>query len=205
LTLIQPEKIRNVAVVGHGGSGKTTLVESLLHAVGATTRLGKVDDSTSILDTDPEEQKRRITINIALASFTHDGTKINLLDTPGFLDFAGDQHAALRVAADDSVAIDRAPAAGWLERRLAEPRAGVATVVFQSLVLQYLDDEQRTRVRAAIEAAAATATARAPLAWLRMEPGGELAEVRLRVWPGGEDTLVALAGYHGRPVRWLGG
>ncbi len=112
--------------------------------------------------------------------------------------------AALRVAADDPVTIDRAPAAGWLERRLAELRPGVATVVFQSLVLQYLDDEQRTGVRAAIEAAGAAATARAPLAWLRMEPGGELAEVRLRTWPGGEDALIARAGYHGRPVHWLG-
>src|SRR6266852_948941 len=84
----EPTKIRNVAVVGHGGSGKTSLVESLLHSVGATTRLGKVDDGTSILDTDPEEQKRHITINMALASFTHDGTKINLIDTPGFADSA---------------------------------------------------------------------------------------------------------------------
>src|SRR5437667_3295684 len=91
---VQPDKIRNVVVAGHGGSGKTSLVESLLHAVGVTSRLGKVDDATSILDTDPEEQKRRITINLAIASFTHDNTKINLLDSPGFLDFAGDQHAA---------------------------------------------------------------------------------------------------------------
>jgi elongation factor G len=106
LAVIDPAKIRNVAVVGHGGSGKTTLVEHLLHAVGATTRLGKVDDATSILDTDPEEQKRRITINIAIASFTHDGTKINLLDSPGFLDFAGDQHAALRVADAAIVVVD---------------------------------------------------------------------------------------------------
>src|SRR6195256_6052792 len=106
LALIQPEKIRNVAVVGHGGSGKTTLVESLLHAVGATTRLGKVDDSTSILDTDPEEHKRRITINMALAEFTHDGTKINLLDTPGFADFEGDRRAALRVADAALVVVD---------------------------------------------------------------------------------------------------
>ena len=101
------------------------------------------------------------------------------------------------------MAIDRAPAAEWLEHRLAEPRPGIATVVFQSLVLQYLDDEQRTRIRAAIEAAGAAATPRAPLAWLRMEPGGELADVRLRMWPGGEDALIARAGYHGRPVRWL--
>ncbi|HEX6061453.1 MAG TPA: elongation factor G, partial [Candidatus Limnocylindria bacterium] len=103
---VAPDRIRNVAVTGHGGSGKTTLVETLLHLVGATTRLGKVDDGTSILDTDPEEHKRRITINMALASFTHEGTKINLLDTPGFADFAGDQHAALRVADAAIVVVD---------------------------------------------------------------------------------------------------
>jgi len=102
----EPTKIRNVAVVGHGGSGKTSLVESLLHSVGATTRLGKVDDGTSILDTDPEEQRRHITINMALAAFNSDGVKINLLDTPGFADFAGDQHAALRVADGAIVFVD---------------------------------------------------------------------------------------------------
>ncbi|HET8570175.1 MAG TPA: elongation factor G [Candidatus Limnocylindria bacterium] len=101
-----PERIRNVAVVGHGGTGKTTLVETLLNVVGATTRLGKVDDGTSILDTDPEEHRRRITINMALAQLSHDGTKINFLDTPGFADFAGDQRAALRVADSAVVAID---------------------------------------------------------------------------------------------------
>jgi hypothetical protein len=113
--------------------------------------------------------------------------------------------AALRVAADDPVAIDRAPAAEWVADQLADPRPGVATVVFQSIVLQYLDDDQRAGVRAAIEAAGAAATARAPLAWLSMEPGGDLADVRLRMWPGGEEALIARAGYHGRPVRWLGG
>src|SRR4030088_1201903 len=101
-----PERIRNVAVTGHGGSGKTTLVETLLHLVGATNRLGKVDDGTSILDTDPEEHKRRITINMALASFTYEGTKITLLDTPGFADFEGDRHAALRVVDAAIVLVD---------------------------------------------------------------------------------------------------
>ena len=70
-------------------------------------------------------------------------------------------------------------------------------------MLQYLDDAERRRVRAAIERAGAAATADAPVAWLRMEPGGDEADVRLRIWPGGEDTLVARSGYHGRPVRWL--
>jgi len=106
MAAVTPDRIRNVAVVGHGGSGKTSLVEHLLHAVGATTRLGKVDDGTSILDTDPEEHKRRITINVAIASFTSDGVKLNLLDTPGFADFAGDQRAALRVADAALVAVD---------------------------------------------------------------------------------------------------
>src|SRR5438067_8187026 len=103
---LTPDKIRNVAVVGHGGSGKTSLVEGLLFSVGATSRLGKVDDGTSILDTDPEEHKRKITINVAIASFQNDGAKINLLDTPGFADFAGDQRAALRVADASIVVVD---------------------------------------------------------------------------------------------------
>jgi elongation factor G len=129
----EPTKIRNVAVVGHGGSGKTSLVESLLHAVGATSRLGKVDDGTSILDTDPEEQKRHITINMALAAFTHEGTKINLIDTPGFADFAGDQHAALRVAdaaivfVDSSAGVQVGTQTVWSELDKAEtPRVVVA-------------------------------------------------------------------------------
>jgi elongation factor G len=106
MAAVAPDKIRNVAVVGHGGSGKTSLVEGLLFASGATTRLGKVDDGTSILDTDPEEHKRRITINVAVASILSDGTKLNFLDTPGFADFAGDQRAALRVADAALIVID---------------------------------------------------------------------------------------------------
>ena len=111
--------------------------------------------------------------------------------------------AALAAAAADPVSIDRAPAGPWLAERLAEPQPGAATVVFQSIVLQYLDDAERARVRDAIETAAAAATERAPLAWLRMEPGGEMADVRLRTWPEGDDVLLARSGYHGRPVRWL--
>src|SRR5437762_917649 len=145
----EPTKIRNVGVVGHGGSGKTTLVESLLHAVGATNRLGKVDDATSILDTDPEEQKRRITINIAIASFTHDGTKINLLDTPRFLAFAGDQHAAMRAADADE---EPTKSVGQFRQQLVE--AIVETN--EDLLTRYLDgkemsyDELRDALHAAV-------------------------------------------------------
>src|SRR5947207_12804804 len=93
-----PEKIRNVALVGHGGSGKTTLAEALLHCAGAITRMGRVEDGTTVSDFDPEEQKRTLSLSLALAPFEWNDHKINLIDCPGYADFIGDVHAALRVA-----------------------------------------------------------------------------------------------------------
>jgi elongation factor G len=93
-----PEKIRNVALVGHGGSGKTTLAEALLHTAGATTRVGRVEDGTTVTDFDPEEQKRGLSLSLALAPFEWNGHKVNLIDCPGYADFIGDVQAALRVA-----------------------------------------------------------------------------------------------------------
>jgi len=106
---------------------------------------------------------------------------------------------ARRVPAD----VARASAVDWLPARLGSVRRGVATVVFHSIALQYLDRSSRERALEAIADAGARATADAPVAWLRMEPGGEQAEVRLTVWPGGAERLVAATGFHGRPVRWL--
>ncbi|HEY2300503.1 MAG TPA: elongation factor G [Acidimicrobiales bacterium] len=93
-----PEKIRNVALVGHGGAGKTTLAEALLFAAGAIARKGRVEDGTTTCDFDPEEVKRHISVSVALAPFEWQGHKINLLDCPGYADFSGDAVAALRVA-----------------------------------------------------------------------------------------------------------
>ncbi|HEX9260766.1 MAG TPA: GTP-binding protein, partial [Acidimicrobiales bacterium] len=92
------DKIRNVVLVGHGGSGKTSLAEALLARAGAIARAGKVDDGTSVCDTEPEEQKRKISISLALAPFEWQGHKVNLIDTPGYADFSADVDAALRVA-----------------------------------------------------------------------------------------------------------
>ncbi|MDQ1508416.1 MAG: elongation factor, partial [Actinomycetota bacterium] len=80
-------KIRNVALVGHGGAGKTSLAEALLLVAGAIPRLGRVEDGSTVLDFDPEEQRRRISVSLALAPFELDGVKVNLLDAPGYADF----------------------------------------------------------------------------------------------------------------------
>ena len=106
---------------------------------------------------------------------------------------------ARRVPAD----VERASAVDWLPRRLAAARPGVATVVFHSIAIAYLERAARGQALGAIADAGARATRNAPIAWLRMEPGGEQAEVRLTVWPGGDERLVATTGFHGRGVRWL--
>ncbi len=93
-----PAKIRNVALVGHGGSGKTTLTEALLHRAGAIGRSGRVEDGSTVTDFEPEEQKRHLSVGVALAPFEWEGHKINVLDCPGYADFAPDALAALRVA-----------------------------------------------------------------------------------------------------------
>jgi elongation factor G len=93
-----PAKIRNVALVGHGGSGKTTLVEALLAGSGAIARAGRTGEGTSTTDFEPEEVKRGISISLATAPVERDGHKINLLDTPGYADFIGEVVAALSAA-----------------------------------------------------------------------------------------------------------
>jgi elongation factor G len=93
-----PAKIRNVALVGHGGAGKTSLAEALLFCSGAISRMGRVEDGTTTTDFDPEEVRRHLSLSLALAPFEHDGFKINILDAPGYADFVGDMYTALRVA-----------------------------------------------------------------------------------------------------------
>ncbi|HEX6262907.1 MAG TPA: elongation factor G [Actinomycetota bacterium] len=94
----EPNAIRNVLLVGHGGTGKTTLAEALLFSAGATTRMGTVEEGNTVTDFEPEEQKKQISVSLALAPFEWRGTKINLLDAPGYADFIGDVQAALRAA-----------------------------------------------------------------------------------------------------------
>ena len=104
--MIETAKIRNVGVVGHGGVGKTSLVEALLFAAGAITRLGKVDDGSTTTDFDPDEIKRKISINTAVAYCDWKGHHINIVDTPGYGDFIADARAGLRVVEAAVVVVD---------------------------------------------------------------------------------------------------
>ncbi|MGI6013197.1 MAG: elongation factor G [Oscillospiraceae bacterium] len=90
--------IRNICLLGHGGNGKTSLTESMLFLTGAIDRLGKVPDGNTVTDYDAEEIKRQISISSAIAPVEFSGKKINVIDVPGYFDFAGEAAAALRVA-----------------------------------------------------------------------------------------------------------
>ncbi|MDJ0752602.1 MAG: elongation factor G [Ardenticatenaceae bacterium] len=94
----ETSKIRNVAVVSHNGAGKTTLIERLLFQTGATTRMGSVIHGTSIMDFEEEEISRQSSISSSIAFFERNGVKVNLLDTPGYIDFVGEVNSALTVA-----------------------------------------------------------------------------------------------------------
>src|ERR671930_1233764 len=94
---LAPEKIRNVAVVGHRGTGKTSLVEAMLFQAGATNRLGTVEAGSTVSDWDDDEQRRQMSLSASLCHLDWQGRKINLIDTPGDAGFQGDTIAALRV------------------------------------------------------------------------------------------------------------
>ena len=98
MKVYRAEHIRNVALISHVGAGKTSLIDAALYDSGAVTRQGKVDEGTSVCDFDPDEVKRRMSLNAKVLPVEWKDTKINFLDTPGYPDFAGEVKAALRVA-----------------------------------------------------------------------------------------------------------
>ncbi len=92
------ENIRNVAIAGHGGRGKTTLAEAMLYIAGASDRLGKVTDGNTVLDFDAEEKKRKVSVSSAVANLEWRNRKINIIDTPGLFDFEGGRSEGIRAA-----------------------------------------------------------------------------------------------------------
>ncbi|MEO0258743.1 MAG: elongation factor G [candidate division WOR-3 bacterium] len=100
------EKIRNVVFIGHGGSGKTTLCEAILYKGGVISRMGSVEQGNTVMDYDEEEIKRKFSIRLSIGHLDYNGYTINLIDTPGYLDFAGEVHAGVRVGDNAVVVID---------------------------------------------------------------------------------------------------
>ena len=100
------ESIRNIALVSHGSAGKTMLAEAFLHFTGATTRLGKIEDGTTVSDFEEEEIRRGISLSTSVLPVEYKGCKINVLDTPGYTDFVGEVISALRIADSAAVVVD---------------------------------------------------------------------------------------------------
>jgi elongation factor G len=145
----QPGKIRNVALIGHSGAGKTTLVEALLATTGTIQRTGRVEEGTTVSDFDDIEVRQQRSVNLTLAPISYAGIKVNLLDTPGYADFTGDLRAGLRGADSALFAVPATEGVDGLTRMLWEecarvgmPRAVVITKI----------DHQRADFEAALAA-----------------------------------------------------
>ena len=106
MATIDSKSIRNIALLGHGGSGKTSLAEAMLFLTGGTDRMGKTSDGNTVCDYDPEEAKRGFSISASIAPIMWKNTKINMLDTPGYLDFVGEVLQSLRVADSALICVD---------------------------------------------------------------------------------------------------
>src|SRR5215210_5645084 len=130
------DRIRNVALIGHRGSGKTSLHEALLFEAGARSRLGKVDEGTTTSDFESDEQERGMSIGASVASFDHAGRKINLIDTPGEPSFVADTIAALRVADSAVVVVNAVMGVEVNTERLWQraDREGLARLVFVNML-----------------------------------------------------------------------
>ncbi len=102
------EQVRNVVLLGHGATGKTSLAEAALFATGATSRLGKVEEGNTTSDFDPDEIKRGISINLALVPCEWKDHKVNFIDTPGYADFVGEVRGGVRAADVALIVIDAA-------------------------------------------------------------------------------------------------
>jgi elongation factor G len=158
-----PSKIRNVALVGHGGAGKTTLVEALLAAAGAISRLGRVEDGTTVSDYEPEAVKRGISVSLSVAPMEWSGHKINLIDTPGYADFSGEVCAALSVA---DLAVFVVSAVDGVEAQTRDAwRLATAAGLPRMFFVNKLDRERASFDRTLDELRATFGSGVAPLEW----------------------------------------
>jgi elongation factor G len=142
------DRIRNVALIGHRGCGKTSLHEAMLFEAGAVNRLGSVEDGSTVSDHEPDEQERKMTIGATVAGFEHDGREINLIDTPGEPSFVADAAAALRIADAAVVVVNGVMGVEVHTERLwrRADAEGLARLVFVNML-----DRERADFFAALE------------------------------------------------------
>ena len=140
------DRIRNVALIGHRGSGKTSLHEALLFEARATTRLGTIPDGTTVSDSEPDEQARRMSISLALSSFEWDERKINLIDTPGEPSFVADALGAMRVCESAVVVVNGVMGVEVTTRRLwaRAEELDLARMIFVNMLDRERADFYRT-------------------------------------------------------------
>jgi elongation factor G len=142
-------QVRNVVLVGHSGSGKTSLIEALLAATGTIQRQGSIEEGTSVSDFDEVEIRQQRSVNLTLAPLVHNGIKVNLLDTPGYADFTGDLRAGLRGADSALFAVSATDGIDGLTRMLWEECAAVGMP--RAVVITKID-HQRADFDAALAA-----------------------------------------------------
>ena len=140
VTAVTPDHIRNVVLVGHATSGKTTLVEALLLGTGAIQRPGRVEDGTTVCDHDDVERRVGRSVGLAVASVVHDGVKINLVDTPGHADFVGEVRAGLRAADAALFVVSAVDGVDGTTRMLWEECAAVRMP--RAVVVTHLDQQR---------------------------------------------------------------
>src|ERR1700759_2889552 len=145
----QPGRIRNVALIGHAGAGKTTLVEALLAATGTIQRAGRVEEGTTVCDFDDIEVRQGRSVNLTLAPIVHADIKVNLLDTPGYADFTGDLRAGLRAADSALFAVSATDGIDGVTRMLWEECAAVGMP--RAVVITKID-HQRAEFQATLDA-----------------------------------------------------
>ena len=138
--------IKNIGLFGHAGSGKTTIADGILFLAGANTRFGKVNEKTSVFDTEPEEQDKQCSLNLGLASFRYKDVNINLIDTPGYADFIGEAISGIEAVDCAIVVVD---AFGGIEvgteRLLAEiAKKSIPVLFFINKLTKYNTDFDKT-------------------------------------------------------------
>jgi elongation factor G len=137
---VPPDRIRNVVLVGHAAAGKTTLVESLLVGTGAATRLGRIEDGSTICDHEDVERRLGRSVSLAVASVVPEGVKINFIDTPGHPDFVGEVRAGLRAADAALFVVSAVDGVDGMTRMLWEECAAVAMP--RAVVITHLDQQR---------------------------------------------------------------